>query len=177
MATATGGDKMKAALANLAAKLSNASVVQVGFPEGSTEADGTSIPMIAAIQEYGSAKIPPRPFMRNTVAEHSSEWPEILCTALQSNGYDAAKALGVLGEVMKNQIQQSIIDLDAPALSEVTVMLRGMRSQGRYRDMAFGNLIKEAVARVAAGKTNYGASTKPLVDSGTMLGSVVAEVS
>lgn len=177
MATATGGDKLKAALADLAAKLSTASVVQVGFPEGATEADGTSIPMVAASQEYGTGKIPPRPFMRTTVSQHSGEWPDVLTAALQNNGFDAAKALATLGEVMKEQIQEAIIDLDAPALSEVTVMLRGMRSQARYQDMAFSDLINEAVARVAAGKTNYGASTKPLVDSGTMLGSVVAQVS
>ena len=115
--------------------------------------------------------------MRNTVAAHSSEWPAMLEAALIENGYDAEKALGALGLVIAEQVQQSIIDLDSPALSELTIMLRGMRSQGQYQDMAFGDLIKEAVTRVAAGKTNYGASTKPLVDSGTLLASVTSVVS
>ncbi|QXZ80940.1 hypothetical protein [Rhizobium sp. L51/94] len=96
--------------------------------------------------------------------------------ALENTGNDPVNALGQLGEGIIGDIQQSIIDTYAPALSPVTVMLRGMRSQPKYRDMPFGQLIKEASARVEAGKTNYGASQKPLVDTGVMLKSVTAKV-
>ena len=54
MVTATGGDKLESALAKIAKRLTNASTVQVGFPEGATEESGASIPMIAAIQEFGA---------------------------------------------------------------------------------------------------------------------------
>ena len=52
----TGGDKLMAYLAKIDAGLASAGSapsVRVGFLEGSTEADGTSIPMIAAVNEFG----------------------------------------------------------------------------------------------------------------------------
>ena len=170
--TIKGGEKLGPALAAIAKRLTNAKTVQVGFPAGATYPDGTSVPLVAALNEFGTAKAPARPFMRNTVADHASEWPKVLEAALIANDYDAAKALGSLGEVIAGQVVASIANFSGVPLSAVTVMLRGMRSQARYQDMPFGNLIKTAVARVAAGKTSYGASTKQLVDTGHLIGSV-----
>ena len=72
---------------------------------------------------------------------------------------------------IKGQLQQSIIDTNEPALSPVTVMLRGMKSNDQSL-VVTGKTVGEAAARVAAGKTNYGASTKPLIDSGNLLNAV-----
>lgn len=49
----SGGGKMEAYLAGIAKRAASAREVRVGFLEGSTYADGTSVPMIAAIQEFG----------------------------------------------------------------------------------------------------------------------------
>lgn len=178
MATISGGDKLGAALRKIASNVSKASSVSVGFLEGSTEPDGTSIPMIAAIQEFGApgVGIPPRPFFRTMIAKHSSEWPDAIKENLKTNNYDGLRTLNQIGSVIAGELQQSIVDTNDPALSPVTVMLRGMRKQKRYRDLPFGELITEARARVEAGKTSYGASTKPLVDSGSMLNSVDYDV-
>ena len=177
MATVTGGDKFKAALAEIAAKLTNASTVQVGFPADATYPDGVSVPLVAAIQTFGapSIGIPPRPFMQNTVAKNSGEWPAALDALLQNNGYDAANALAALGHVIEGQLRDAIIELDAPALSDVTIMLRGMKRNNP--DLVItGATVGEAAARIAAGKTNYAASTKPLVASGHMLDSITSQV-
>jgi hypothetical protein len=45
---------MGSVLVRVSKVLADATEVRVGFLEGSTEADGTSIPMVAAIQEFGA---------------------------------------------------------------------------------------------------------------------------
>ena len=176
MATIKGGEKLFATLDKIARKAR--ATLQVGWPAGATGADGQPLALRAAINEFGApgAGIPPRPFFRNMIAAKSGEWPKAIGELLKDNGYDAANALGQVGEIIKVELQESIAETIEPALSPVTVMLRGMRAQKRYRDMPFGELIAEARARVAAGKTNYGASTKPLVDSGQMQNGVVSIV-
>ena len=172
-----GGDKLEAALKRISANVKKAATVDVGFLEGSTEADGTSIPMIAAIQEFGAPKaaIPPRPFFRNAIEKNSGRWPTNLATALKATEYDGARALDLIGQEIQEEVQELIRDLTSPALSPITVMLRGMRSNDQSL-VVTGKTVGEAAERVAAGKTNYGASTKPLVDSGALLNSVTHKV-
>ena len=178
MATVTGGKKIGPVLARMVAKAKRGREVAVGFMADATYPDGTSVPMVAAIQEFGAPakNIPPRPFFRTMIAEHSSEWPKLAVEALRNADGDATKALNVVGLTIANQVQQSIIDLNSPPLSPVTVMLRGMRSQKRYRGLAFYKLMSAAADRVSKGQTNYGASTKPLIDSAVMLKSVSVTV-
>jgi hypothetical protein len=62
-----GGDKFRAALAKLSKKVNSASLVDVGFFEGSTESKtGVSTPMVAATMEFGGT-IPAR-----EVSEHTT---------------------------------------------------------------------------------------------------------
>jgi hypothetical protein len=173
MASISGGDKLAAALAKISKGVSRPATLSVGFLENSTEPDGTSIPMIAAIQEFGAPKanIPPRPFFRNMIAAKSGEWPKAVGDLLKDNDYDATKTLIQTGEGIKVQLQQSIVDTYEPALSPVTVMLRGMRSNDQSL-VVNRTVVEEARARVKAGLTNYGASTKPLIDSGNLLNAV-----
>lgn len=173
----SGGAKLDALLRDMAKKVSKPGTLRVGFLEGSTETDGTSTPMIAAIQEFGAPKagIPPRPFFRTMIAAKSPDWGKALGTILKADDYDATKALGQMGMGIKGQLQQSIIDTSAPPLSPVTLMLRKMRSEDQGL-VVTGKTVGEAAARVVAGESTSGVSTKPLVDSGAMLNSVDYEV-
>lgn len=56
MATVKGGDKLAQRLSEIAKRFGNASTVQVGFLSGSTYPDGKPVAMIAAIQEYGAPR-------------------------------------------------------------------------------------------------------------------------
>lgn len=178
MAKISGGEKLQAALNDIAKNLTKAATLQVGFFEGHKEPNGESSALVAMVQEFGSpAKgIPPRPFFRPMVAEKSPEWPDMIVALLKDNGFDAKKTLNAMGEVIAGELKVSITNVQAPPLSPVTVMLRGMRSQARYRDLPFWEAFAEAKDRVAAGKTNYGASTKPLIDSGSMIQAIGYEV-
>lgn len=167
------GKGLKNALKDLSGKVGKGATLQVGFLAGATEPDGTSIPMIAALQNYGApgAGIPPRPFFSNMVAAKSPQWGKQLANVLVSVDYDSDLALDRMGFGIAGQLRQSIIDTNAPPLSPITVMLRGMRSHDQSL-VVTGKTVGEAARRVAAGLTNYGASTKVLVDTGHMLGSV-----
>lgn len=144
--TFSGGAKARAALEAIAAKLKTGSVVNVGFLAGSNYPDGTSTPMVAAVQEFGSPtqNIPPRPFMRPTVAEHSSDWGPALGRVLKNNDYDTAAALALMGDGIQDQIQAAIKAVTDPPLAPATVAAKGF--------------------------------PKPLIDSGHMQNSVDYEV-
>lgn len=171
-----GGDKLKEALKQISKEIRKKGKVQVGFMDNSVNEDGVSIPMIAAIQNFGapSRGIPPRPFFSNMVKDKSPEWPNQLRAILKNSNYDAPLTLGRMGALIASQLEDSIIATNDPPLSPITVMLRGMRSRGKK---ITGKTVGEAAQRVEDGKTNYGASTKPLVDRGDMLRAVTYKVS
>jgi len=127
MATIKGGEKIAPALAAIAKKFAVKGTLRVGFLEGSTYPDGTSTPMVAAIQNFGapSRGIPPRPFFSNMVAEKSPQWPEEIASILEANGGNGEIALGLMGEHIKGQLQSSIVDGQYAPLSPVTVERKG----------------------------------------------------
>lgn len=172
-----GGDRLLAKLEEIRKKVGEGEVLRVGFLEGATYPDGTPVAYIAAIEEYGdpSHSIPSRPFFRQMIAENKPGWGVRMAASLKASSYDANAALSMMGYVMREQLQASIIKTTEPALSPITVMLRGMRSNDSDL-VVTGSTVGEAARRVDEGKTNYGASTKPLNDSGHMQNSTGFDV-
>lgn len=125
MASIKGGDRLARALTEMAVNLSKPGTLRVGFLEGATAPNGDSIPLRAALDEFGTSKAPPRPFFRNMVAAKSDSWPEGIATALKAHDYDATKALALAGEGIKGQLQQSIKDTNSPPLAASTVKRKG----------------------------------------------------
>ena len=119
MATISGGDKLKAKLAGIAAAMSSASSVKIGFLAGSSYPDGTPVPLVAAVQEFGapSRGIPPRPFFRNMIADKKGEWPKAISDLLVANGYDALRTLQQTGEAVAGQLRESIVRTNSPPLA------------------------------------------------------------
>lgn len=177
MAEIKGGDALDKKLKELADKLGKGGAVKVGFLENATYPDGTPVAMVAAIQNFGapSRGIPPRPFFTNMVKTKSPEWGPAMAMALESTQNDAEKALAIVGQGIKGQLQQSIIDTDAPPLSPITLMLRKMQGEDSGL-VVTGATVGEAARRVRAGESSGGVSTKPLVWSGHLLDSVDYEV-
>lgn len=131
MAEITGGDEARRYLTELGRKLNRPSSLKVGFLSGSTYPDGTSVPMVAAIQEFGApaANIPPRPFFRDMVAAHEAEWPGFLSSQLKTSDYDVGRTMGRLGLLMADQLQQSIVDFDKVPLKPATIARKGFAKQ------------------------------------------------
>lgn len=176
MATVKGGDKLARALREIGKKVSSAKTVRVGFLEGATYPDGTPVALIAAIQELGAprARIPPRPFFRNMIAQKRGEWPAAISGLLRDHDYDARVTLELTGHAIKGQLQQSIADLTAPPLRPITLMLRKMF--GNDHSAIRGRDVAEAARRVAAGESTAGVSEKPLIWTGHLQNSVDSEV-
>lgn len=130
MATISGGDKLEARLAELAKSVTKSATLSVGFLEGASYPNGTSVPMVAANLEFGftaknGKKIGPWPFFRNMIAAKAETWPDAVAELLETNDYDATQTLMQTGEGIKGQLQQSIKDTNSPPLSLTTIARKG----------------------------------------------------
>lgn len=147
----TGGNMYKQVLKKLAdMKLS----VKAGIFANATTTDGKSIAEYAIYNEFGTATVPPRPFMRTTVKDKQIKWYKVITAAvLQGNFRDKAtwkRAVVLCGESMKADIQNTIQN---------------------------GSFAPNAPATVEA-KTRKGKvePDHPLIDTGQMLAAVNYEV-
>lgn len=165
----SGGDKMEAALARILARVERPGTLRVGFLESSKYPDGTSVAMVAAGNEFGApgARIPPRPFFRPMIEAKSPRWGAALGAALKATDMNGTTALGMLGELIKGQLQASIKAVHSPELSPVTLMARQIAGNQKPTFLQY----IEAVRRVKAGETASLSATgsKPLVHTGYMV--------
>jgi len=127
--TIKGGEKLKIALMRLGGKTP---VLRVGILEGATytgepdtgEKPGQSVATVAFWQEYGTRRgTPPRPFMRNTVADKKEEWARQLSASLLY-GRSFAEALDAVGMVAVQDIRQTIQKGVPPSSAPSTIAFK-----------------------------------------------------
>ena len=176
-----GGDKFVKYLTDIGKKVENAGTMRVGFMEGATNLQtGFSVPTEAFFSEFGNPRVgsPPRPFFRSMIASNKESWGADFANLLRGADGDFREAEeAMVQHVLVPQLKLSISEFSSPELSPVTVMIRGMKANNpALRDVKSYSVVKEARQRVEEGKTNYGASDKPLVDTGSMLASVSGDV-
>lgn len=94
--------------------------LEVGFFEVSKYENGVYVASVAGFNEYGTAKIPPRPFFRNAIAKNSNKWNDILTNELR-NSVDVELAYHRVGEVAKGDIVESIMQTNTPPNSPLTI--------------------------------------------------------
>jgi hypothetical protein len=123
----SGGGKLQAYLNGVVAKVGDGRSVRVGFLEGATETNGMSVPLVAALNEWGapSRGQPPRPFFRTMISQHKGEWGDQLGKALVHTKYDSTRALDLMGEHIAGELRQSMVDLTSPKLAESTIKRKG----------------------------------------------------
>jgi len=167
-----GGQLLQKRLAELAAKVAKGATLRVGFLEGATYPDGTSVATVAAINNFGApAKgIPARPFFSNMVASNSPTWGAKLAKLLELNDWDAYKALDMMGAGIAGELRQSIVATSSPPNSMATNLLKQRFPMGGYE---FDDVLK-AWSDATAGET--APPGKPLTWTGHMLNSVDHEV-
>ncbi|WP_407651797.1 hypothetical protein [Bombella saccharophila] len=119
-----GGAKLAKYLNDVQRNATNAKRVSVGFFRDATYPDGTPVATVAAVQEFGSDRIPARSFMRTTIAERSRQWPCAAEAALRATRCDARQALERLGAAVSNDVQQKIAAITEPPLAPSTVRQR-----------------------------------------------------
>lgn len=145
--------------AEVAQRIRNAAkraVLTVGIPKDATYPDGVKVEAVAFTHEFGDGSVPPRPFMRNTIADRKGEWSESagrkLRKILKKNATGSARTvLRSLGNEMVDDVRDGIERIVEPALKPSTV--REKRIHGAKRP------------------------SKPLVDTGLLKDSIRSEVS
>lgn len=174
MVRVSGGEKLEEKLRQIAQSARNAGKVKVGFLAGATYPTGVSVAQVAAWQNFGTRKIPATRFFSDLAMNNAVAWGEILGTALVAADYDSKVALSNLGEEIMGDLRASIIAVDSPPLSPITLMLRKMF--GNHPEDITGAAVGEAARRVAAGEDYSGVSDKRLIWTGHLLGSIDKEV-
>ena len=104
--------------------LTSKATLNVGFFESSRYTEGAYVAQVARIQEYGSLKIPPRPFFRNAIDNNMQKWLDFLGRDLV-NTNNAETSYNRLGEVARGDIVESITQLDAPPNAPKTIVRKG----------------------------------------------------
>ena len=127
MARIDGGTKWKDRLKSIQRAMADKPELKVGFLENATYPDGTSVALIAAIQNFGAPRvgIPPRPFFSNVIARDQEKWPEQVARLLKAENYNAERALALMGESIQGEIRESIIQTNSPPLKPATVDRKG----------------------------------------------------
>ena len=122
-----GGNKFSVGVAKLSADFKDAGNLQVGFVDGAKYADGTDVASVAYYNEYGTNRIPPRPFMRLTLANHGDQLARVV-GKFMSSGVPVEKVLSFLGEFTVNKIKEEIVKLDDPPNAPSTVAKKGFNN-------------------------------------------------
>lgn len=120
---------------------------KVGWFESAHYPEGTPVAYVATIHEFGTSRIPARPFMRPAVADHGQEWMDTLAQGARAaiqGSMDPANVLEVVALQAAGDVAQKIQAVTAPPLSPVTIARKG--------------------------------SSKPLIDTGQMFQSVTGKV-
>lgn len=97
--------------------------LRVGFINSATYPNGINVAQVAFNNEYGTDKIPPRPFMRNTIADKKKDWIAMVAPLVRRVGSE--KAMLQLGEVIKGDIVFTILNFTNPPNAPVTIQRKG----------------------------------------------------
>ena len=92
----------------------NGKIVSAGIhTDAGTEKNGVSIAQVAVYNEFGTKRIPSRPFIRLSYENHKKEWGDVAdaqLTAMVNSGKTASGALSAVGRRMKKDIVSIIGD-------------------------------------------------------------------
>lgn len=125
MATITGGRGFASVLNNLVRSIEDAGTLYVGFFDTEKYPDGTFVAQVAYHNEYGTQTAPQRPFFRHMIAAKKSGWGVAFGRIAQSSGYNFERTLALMGEGIKDQLTQSIVDFDSPPNAPATIAKKG----------------------------------------------------
>jgi hypothetical protein len=125
-----GGKKLNLALKSIEDKIVNAGVLRVGFLEKSTypatkKGPSLHVAQVAFWNEFGTTRIPARPFFRTTIQRQSTDWGDKLGKAVKATNYDGQKALALLGQSMRDDVENAIAQWSAPGNAPSTIKAKG----------------------------------------------------
>lgn len=126
-ATLKGGDQLMRRLQDMARARGK---VRAGVLEGATSMEtGEPIAPYAAANEYGTADIPARPFIRSTIQREGEAWRKGLARML-TKGRPVGDALKLTGMRMAEDIQATINSNMRPPNSPATIQAKTKQVTG-----------------------------------------------
>ncbi|KAA0089359.1 hypothetical protein CIW54_07800 [Paraburkholderia sp. T12-10] len=88
------------------------------------KADKANYSTVHHVDEY-TVTTPARPFFRGMIAAHKGEWGTDLGKIIKDADYDSGVALGRLGSLVRDQLQESIREFSDPANAKSTIAKKG----------------------------------------------------
>lgn len=146
-------------LKELRKRLGQGEVLRAGFLESAMPyPNGEFVATVAAANEYGDPEMnrPPRPFFRTAIKAGQGVWAHNFGIALKNNDCNLDVAFRLVGEQMRDTIQDSILRFTNPPLAQATILARA-------RGAKHGEITSPTIG-------------KPLIDTGHMLRSVAYDV-
>ena len=120
----TGGNKLNAFFRK--AKAAKSHDVDIGFFESAKYPDGTPVAAVAAWNEFGTERIPERPFFRNAIRESKDELLQVLKGNVDPRTMNVdRRTAGLLGQTMVGIIQENITKLRTPPNRPATIAAKG----------------------------------------------------
>lgn len=123
-----------------------------------------TVAQVASFHEFGTSKMPARPFLGPTADVQRDAWGELLDRSFAlvlKEKLTMRQAFSLVGERAAADVKQAITDVDSPPLAESTIL-------AKYRKASY--LGEDVAADYAAGGAN------PLIDTGHMRASVTYKV-
>jgi hypothetical protein len=160
--TFKGGAKMEQVLKQMAKRVNNAKAVNVGFLASATyPAEYTNrvehrpsplrgvhfVAQAAFWLEFGTKKQPPRPAIRNMIAEKSPRWGESLAYLAKATKYDARKMLTQMGMGIQGQMVESINNFTSPGNAPFTVQVKGFNKPWKDEGILLRSVDYEVVTK------------------------------
>jgi hypothetical protein len=99
--------------------------VEVGFEKGATYDDGMPVAQVAFWNEYGTRKIPARPFFRTMLAKQANTLPKSLAKYLKETGFQGEKTLNIIGQKLQDELVVSIRNWTTPPNAPYTINKKG----------------------------------------------------
>lgn len=182
-----GGSKLQAYLDRMLDRVKSAQEVKVGFLDGATYPDGTPVPMVAAVQEFGgSMNIPERQQDLNFKVSKSGTIGNRFVKASKAGFTQTVTIPAHTVTIPPRPFFRPMLDAKSSAWGEQSgKALKGADYDTQVALGRMGELIKGQLQGSIRGLTSPADApstvrrkgfSKPLIDSGTMLNSVDYEV-
>lgn len=117
------------------AQIKGRKFVKVGIVSGTGEhpngTGGQSLAEVGWWNEFGTDKIPERPFLRTGLRENVNNYRAIMQAQLKAfltQKTEESQALGVLGEKAQADVQRKIVQVSSPPNTPLTVEKKGSSS-------------------------------------------------
>lgn len=120
---------------------------KVGWFAESRYPTGVPVALVAATQELGTGKIPPRPFMRPTISGQQNNWKDWFAKGYRSVLRGSITPQNVMEQVAgraAGDVRKTISDLVDPPLKPATIAARA-RARGVKADKATATFAKPLV--------------------------------